>query len=718
MVKNLKPNNTPITPKSRYSLSIRIIAHALTIVLCFGVIFAGINNWDIFGVTSPTPFSGVGTPSWGSPELPAWHNPYQHRPFGRVHDFGLLVLGDMTVGYGRGINQWQSISHGEVGAAIMGDLNFYRARDYIDFGKAHEPFNAQLPMSHPIPRLMVGGNIWAQESGETYASILLHGGDILMTQGASLSNIWRIDVAIGNSTYTYGIDSGWTFVGDYSTVSRINSTTMQGFFNNARNSLTSLSDSFAAGAVPWGIDDGVTIRAANVHYMSSNILTGNLDYRMGDWPANWDTFDVLIFDLAVNYTSGIYDYAEVITPNIYFPPNFDGLLVFNVPNTGGPTYAPMRFDNDTNILNNVTWPGLDASQNHHALGRHFSNRIIWNFTGSNDIYHEMPNGGGYAVIGGILAPRSTFNAAYGGYVKGPLVVQNFNHSGGGFEIHTPIIPPVFPGIVPEPPMPSTPTTPPTQTTPTTNGTTSTTNGTTSTTNGATGTTSGATSTTTNGTTSTTNGTTTTTINGTTTTTNGTEETTTTTTTAPPATTAPTTTEPNTQEPTTQPPTTTPTTTDATTTTAATEPETTAPTTTEPNTQEPTTTPITTETTTTNEPETTIPTTTAPPTTGGTDPNIPPIPQEPGNELIEDPPYFWELDDEGAPLGRWEWDENEEMWIFDEDVPLSYFPSSPLLPQTGIAGTPIYVYLMLIVASAVAVVTTVKLVQIIKLKTRQ
>jgi LPXTG-motif cell wall-anchored protein len=36
----------------------------------------------------------------------------------------------------------------------------------------------------------------------------------------------------------------------------------------------------------------------------------------------------------------------------------------------------------------------------------------------------------------------------------------------------------------------------------------------------------------------------------------------------------------------------------------------------------------------------------------------------------------ELDDFGVPLGRWSWDDEEEMWIFDEFPPLSE------MPQTG------------------------------------
>ena len=42
----------------------------------------------------------------------------------------------------------------------------------------------------------------------------------------------------------------------------------------------------------------------------------------------------------------------------------------------------------------------------------------------------------------------------------------------------------------------------------------------------------------------------------------------------------------------------------------------------------------------------------------------------------------ELDEDGVPLGRWDWDEEEEMWIFDPFVPLGG------MPQTGVLRWPI------------------------------
>jgi len=50
-------------------------------------------------------------------------------------------------------------------------------------------------------------------------------------------------------------------------------------------------------------------------------------------------------------------------------------------------------------------------------------------------------------------------------------------------------------------------------------------------------------------------------------------------------------------------------------------------------------------------------------------------------LVEDDDGWLELDDDGVPLGRWTWDEDEEEWYFElftPDVPLAVFD----MPQTG------------------------------------
>ena len=60
--------------------------------------------------------------------------------------------------------------------------------------------------------------------------------------------------------------------------------------------------------------------------------------------------------------------------------------------------------------------------------------------------------------------------------------------------------------------------------------------------------------------------------------------------------------------------------------------------------------------------------------GGTDPNKPPNPTEPGHPLIPDGDGWIELDDDGIPLGRWEWGPDGE-WIFDRFPPLGGMPKT-------------------------------------------
>ena len=70
---------------------------------------------------------------------------------------------------------------------------------------------------------------------------------------------------------------------------------------------------------------------------------------------------------------------------------------------------------------------------------------------------------------------------------------------------------------------------------------------------------------------------------------------------------------------------------------------------------------------------------------------PPIPTLPYHELIPDGDGFIEFDADGVPLGRWEYDGDEGVWIFNEFPPLGELPTGDLpteelpkeeLPNTG------------------------------------
>jgi len=73
--------------------------------------------------------------------------------------------------------------------------------------------------------------------------------------------------------------------------------------------------------------------------------------------------------------------------------------------------------------------------------------------------------------------------------------------------------------------------------------------------------------------------------------------------------------------------------------------------------------------------------------GGTNRAMTPNPNVPGRELIPDGDTFIEFDEYGVPLGSWIWDHDEEMWFFDEFVPLSR------LPQTGVESSLSFYLLM-------------------------
>ena len=73
---------------------------------------------------------------------------------------------------------------------------------------------------------------------------------------------------------------------------------------------------------------------------------------------------------------------------------------------------------------------------------------------------------------------------------------------------------------------------------------------------------------------------------------------------------------------------------------------------------------------------------APYTPGGSDPDIPPLPNTPGGSIIPDGDGWIELGADGAPLGRWEWAPDLDTWIFDEFPPLGNLPKTGYGPFVG------------------------------------
>ena len=77
-----------------------------------------------------------------------------------------------------------------------------------------------------------------------------------------------------------------------------------------------------------------------------------------------------------------------------------------------------------------------------------------------------------------------------------------------------------------------------------------------------------------------------------------------------------------------------------------------------------------------------------PPAGGYDREVPPLPNTPGSNITayyndDGELFYMEFDEDGVPLGAWTWDDDEEMWIFDDMIPLGDWPWNDVdLPQTG------------------------------------
>lgn len=76
--------------------------------------------------------------------------------------------------------------------------------------------------------------------------------------------------------------------------------------------------------------------------------------------------------------------------------------------------------------------------------------------------------------------------------------------------------------------------------------------------------------------------------------------------------------------------------------------------------------------------------------GGSNQGVAPNPSLSGHIIVpSNDGIYLELDENGVPLGEWRWDNDTETWIFDEYAPMG------MLPQTGGATPPPYMFLLLI-----------------------
>jgi|GEM_PF-1808791 len=122
------------------------------------------------------------------------------------------------------------------------------------------------------------------------------------------------------------------------------------------------------------------------------------------------------------------------------------------------------------------------------------------------------------------------------------------------------------------------------------------------------------------------------------------------------------------------------------------------------------------------------------TPGGNVSTATPNPITSDNALIQFDDMWIELDDTGVPLGAWTWDEAQDMWIFDENVPLAAFDALgavatvagvtavtsqvaeavALMPQTDVESNAMQFALLFALAMIIAVASLV----VIKYETKK
>jgi hypothetical protein len=79
--------------------------------------------------------------------------------------------------------------------------------------------------------------------------------------------------------------------------------------------------------------------------------------------------------------------------------------------------------------------------------------------------------------------------------------------------------------------------------------------------------------------------------------------------------------------------------------------------------------------------------------GGGDPGIPPAPNVIGNAVVPaGDGTFFELGEDGVPLGAWHWDDDTEEWVFEDFTPPGGAAGASL-PKTGDGELPVYIHIL-------------------------
>ena len=350
-----------------------------------------------------------------------WTDISPYRPFGSVHDFGILALGDLTVGNVTSADQTGNVRggyfHSEGGVAVAGNVLLPLYHTTLDFGEAHKGVGNQIPDYDY--RLLISGNFYSTYAYDNVMShrppastplelvAIMHGGTI----GISEKSDFRSRGPIETSQGTYGgvgsqkDENG--YVTSWPNISRLSDEIINTFFATGDNNLRWLSNYFANVTTDnggQGVHIGNVIPGASWEYTKLEMPTEATELA---------AIDTIIFNLA-NIPNG----GDIPALNFDFPAEFEGNVVVNIPIGGTARIAH---------ANQIT----TANTGYYELARAYSGRIIYNFIGAGEIQMTY-----HAVTGSILALDADFLAPHGGSIDGEMMVRNLTHLGGGFEQHT------------------------------------------------------------------------------------------------------------------------------------------------------------------------------------------------------------------------------------------------------------------------------------------